>query len=274
MDRSLLSDENVIAAAKDFVCIRLATYEDSQEAKYLRKVFQGRNSRDLENTVFVMLEPDGKTKLCRAARSPHMVFGHASRLAQEMQKISALFPAKKKAKHVPRVPKMKNFRLALNVAACDGLPLLVAYGEDGTLHQKAESVLSKLAFNPELAGKLHFYGTSNVGELKSIKGFDGKNGFYLLGPNTFGDKAQLAEFVSLNNENGKAIKDAALATKELRGLLGSYIMFMSKDEKSHHQHVQSGLEAGVDWKTEVPVTDKMSLRAKQQADRRRARKRK
>ncbi len=59
MDRSFLADADVIAASRMFVCIRPATYEDAGEADFLKKIFVGR-SGELDNTVFVLLAPDGE----------------------------------------------------------------------------------------------------------------------------------------------------------------------------------------------------------------------
>ena len=67
MDRSLWSDPLVIDASRKFVCVRLATYEDAVEGKLLEGIYRGRSGQ-LENTVFVMLAPDGKTRLSASGR--------------------------------------------------------------------------------------------------------------------------------------------------------------------------------------------------------------
>ena len=69
MDRSFLSQLPVIAASRNFICVRLATYESEDEAAYLRSFAAGRSGQ-LENTVFCILSPDGEEKLIRAARGP------------------------------------------------------------------------------------------------------------------------------------------------------------------------------------------------------------
>ena len=280
MDRSLLFDAQVIEAAKSYVCIRLATYEDTEEAKYLRSLVRGRTySGDLENTVFVLLEPDGKTQLSRVDRSPHMIYGSAHRLASSMRKIATRFSVKKRTSEV-RVPQMKDFRLALNVSACDGLPLVVGYGKNEKELKDISSQLATLAFTPDLAGKLHFYVTKDKEELGAIQGFAGESGFYLLGANEFGDRANLAECIPLpaKSTTGTAKTDSQRNSKSkplaLRDALFEYTMFLDREQKSHRQHVETGLKAGVDWKTEVPVTDKMSLRAIERANRQRAKNRK
>ena len=80
MDGSFLTTEEVIEASRNFVCIRCATYEDAEEAEFLRWVFTRRDS--LENTVFCMLSPDGKEKLIRADRGP-MQFRRPSNMVKK-----------------------------------------------------------------------------------------------------------------------------------------------------------------------------------------------
>ena len=111
MDRSFLSDERVVTASRDFVCIRLATYEDAQEAKFLKSVFVGR-SGDLENTVFAILSPDAQRNLVRG-RGPFFAFRDAKEMAKEMQKISAEYQTDD-ARPSPnlQLPTMKSFAWA------------------------------------------------------------------------------------------------------------------------------------------------------------------
>ena len=129
MDRSFLADKEVIKASRNFVCIRLASYEDAGEAEFLKTVFVGR-SGELENTVFVLLSPDTKTNLCRPGRGPHFAFPTPAKLAAEMDKIAARYSDNENVKNSnPALPQLKNFRLGLNVSACDGVPLLLCVGE-------------------------------------------------------------------------------------------------------------------------------------------------
>ncbi|MAJ27934.1 hypothetical protein CBD41_00845, partial [bacterium TMED181] len=71
MDQRIWSDQEVIKLSRKFVCARLSTYEDHAEGELLKKLFRGR-SGELENTVFVILAPDGKTRLSKSGRSPQM----------------------------------------------------------------------------------------------------------------------------------------------------------------------------------------------------------
>ena len=82
MDRSYLSDQQVVTASRGFVCARLITFEDSQEAALMKRLL---GSRKLVNTVFTILDPSGKQALTRAGRSPRMAFrdGEAMAALQE-----------------------------------------------------------------------------------------------------------------------------------------------------------------------------------------------
>src|SRR5262245_45355514 len=87
MDRSFLSQSDVIAASRAFVCVRLTTYEDEQEGAFL-KAFNVTRSGELENTVFTVLSPDGKRQLARASRGANHTFGDAARMARTLQRIA------------------------------------------------------------------------------------------------------------------------------------------------------------------------------------------
>src|SRR6266516_6611835 len=121
MDRSFLLQKEVIEASRDFVCIRLATYEDKEEAEYLVQVFRGRLGT-LENTVFAILSPDAKQYLARPGRGPNFAFADSKDMATKMRQMSAKYTATETARALPA---MKDFRVALNVAACDNMPLAV-----------------------------------------------------------------------------------------------------------------------------------------------------
>ena len=71
MDRSLLCQKNVIEASRGLICLRLATYENAAEVKYLEKVFRG-GSGQLENTVFAMLSPSAPSRTRGTTPAQHI----------------------------------------------------------------------------------------------------------------------------------------------------------------------------------------------------------
>ena len=55
MDRSYLSDQAVVEASRQFICVRLATYEDQGEADFLTSLYSFRGNV-LKNSVFALLD--------------------------------------------------------------------------------------------------------------------------------------------------------------------------------------------------------------------------
>src|SRR5271156_4216622 len=106
MDRSFLSKPAVIAASRQFVNIRLTTYENATEAKFLKTICPT-GSGQLENTVFAILAPDGKRQLTRASRSPREAFDDAADMARAMNRIAAWYRPKN-AGSVPDLPTVAN----------------------------------------------------------------------------------------------------------------------------------------------------------------------
>src|SRR5258708_38009543 len=89
MDRSFLSQPEVIAASRQFVCVRLATYEDPLEAKFTQALVRTR-SGEVENTAFCLLAPDGKKKLSRSARGTEQGYADAAEMAADMKRVAGL----------------------------------------------------------------------------------------------------------------------------------------------------------------------------------------
>lgn len=252
MDRSFLSQPSVVEASRDFVCIRLATYEDKAEADWLQNIFVGR-SGELENTVFALMAPDGKTLLSRPGRGPNFAFSNAPDMASRMTAIAKQYPEQPRGKDQPvRLPQMKDFRLSLNVAACDGLPLVVAYGQGEQL-ANYRNLLTGLAFDKQLAGKFHFFATGEKSDLEAFKEFSDTPGLFLIRPGKYGTDGSIVDLLE---------SESALA--QSKDLLAGYSLLLSKVEKSHREHVRDGIRDGVDWQTEIRVTDPESVRAREQ----------
>src|SRR5437588_8254333 len=113
MDRSFLSQPEVIAASRSLVCVRLTTYENKEEGDFL-KAFKVTRSGELENTVFTILSPDGKRQLARASRSARQTFGDSERMAATMERLSREFETRKSAqRQLPELPQVANVRLAV-----------------------------------------------------------------------------------------------------------------------------------------------------------------
>lgn len=248
MDRSFLSNAQVVEASRDFVCLRLATYEDAKEAEYLRKVY-GRGN-DLENTVFAILDPDGK-KLTRASRGPR--FRSASQMATSMMKLvrDDYAHATKRRWSDKTLPEMKSLDLAMNVASCDSLPMVIAIGTDAKDLAQLRKQLLPLAWHADLAGQFAFATATVESDLRSVTGLPegDKRGIYVVEPDAFGVVANVTAILATTN--------ATQMETELTKALAKF----DPPQKDHRQHVRTGFSLGLKWETAVPVTDRMGAAA-------------
>lgn len=227
--------------------MRLATYEDAEEAKFLRKVFI-RNG-ELENTVFAILSPDGKTPLARSGRGPG--FRSPDQMARAMDRIIARdYPkAGQSLWKDKRLPEIKNVDLGINVASCDGLPVVLAIGKNKSEVAELKETILPVAWNKDLAGQVVFASALSSDNLAAIGGLEAKpEGIYLLAPGQFGMSAKTLRRLSAETE---------AIVEELHTALTKY----EAPVKSHRQHVQKGVKFGLRWETAVPVTDRQAAMA-------------
>jgi hypothetical protein len=222
----------VIEASRAFICIRPATYENAAEVKYLEGVFRGR-AGTLENTVFAMLTPDGTSYLARPGRSPQFAFRGVSEMAAAMKELVKKYPPRDAPSAIPA---MHDFRLALNTASCDSMPLIVAVGG-------GEATLAKLAWAPELLGKWAYAPVSTAKELLAA-GMTAGPGIYAIEPDTYGQKGTILAQWPLTADVATLIRGLQDAQKRHNGA-----------GKDPPQHIANGTRLGVLWKSLLPNTD-------------------
>ena len=102
----------MIEASRNFVCVRIDSYESEENQKIVRSHLGGR----FENTAFCVLAPDGEERLTRSGRGPHQVSRDFAAIAE----IAGRYRAKGKVED-SRVPDFNSFPLALNVASLLGV---------------------------------------------------------------------------------------------------------------------------------------------------------
>lgn len=248
MDRSFLSDSTVVRVSRDFVCVRLLTYEDAEEARLLESLFRGRSGA-LENSVYALLGPDGSTRLSRTGRSPSMVYGGSGLLeveamVEEMAEARRRYPAKEAARGEPgALPWCVDVRRALDAAACDMLPLAVVVAPDAAARAKLEQALRPLAWSEAFRGRFTWAPAASSAELKGIPGVEAGATLVLVQPDAFGLQ-------------GKVLAQATGATPAaLEKALATALARHDPGRKDAREQVAEGRRAGVDWKTAVPVTD-------------------
>ena len=235
----------MVTASLDFVCIRPATYENFDEGQLLQSVFAARGS--LENTVFCLFEPDGKTKLSKSGRSPGMVFRSPERFLAELKSIGSRYrPKTKAARALPTVP---DLRLALNVAACDSAPLVISLAKSESELAKVESSLARLAWTDALVGRLRYSSATfeQAEEHEWLKGTLSKlgksSGFVIVEPNAFGTEAVVLAF-------SKSKSDSAKLTQTLERGLAEH----DPAAKVASKHIAEGRREGIEWESEMPVS--------------------
>lgn len=244
MDRSFLSDTKVVEAARDFVCIRIGTYEDKDEANFVKTRLMGGNG-DLRNFGFALASPDFETILRRSERGPNFVYKNASDMAGELKRLAADYPVDAEAKKVPSaLPQMKSVRLGVNVASCDGLPSLLIVGSDAADLNQMKYSLSKVIWDEDLAGRFICASTKNKENLSMIEG-KLQRGFLVVRPDEYGVKGTVIKALP-GNLTGDQLKEELLAVS------GNY----NRISKTHGQHVRTGRRAGISWDAEVAVPDR------------------
>lgn len=222
IDRSYLSQPEVVAASRNWTCIRLATYESAEEADYLKGIFVGRSGQ-LENTVFAFMSPQADKHLIPPGRGPRQLFRDPSDMAAEMDRLAKHYTSSRPRAR-EELPKVENLRLALNVAACEGLPVVLVTSA------KFEKRLSKLAWShPALGRAVYVRQSGGRGE-----------GVYLLKPDKFGMKVQK-----------ETVLDLDLSPTEYAQKLSTW----ATPRNDHRSHLAEGFRKGIRWETKVPVTD-------------------
>ena len=247
MDGSFLSQQEVVTASREFVCIRLATYEDQAETRFLSKIYRGRTG-NLENTVFAMLTPDGKDFLVRPGRGPHFAFRDATDMAKFMRDTAGDYPQTKTG--TPPLPVVARLDVALNVAACDGLPVAIRVHPPQAKATTFDVELNDTVWDTDLAGEFVF-AKATPAELKPISGVQIEEGLLIVEPDEFGTSAEAVHQIDVR-------ADRATIEQALRQTIAK----RAAPVKNPQQHIRTGVQLGIDWETAVPVTDSMSLRAK------------
>lgn len=232
MDRRFLSDAAVVAASRSFICIRLATYESVEEAKFLTALAAGRTSA-LENAVFVMLAPDGKKALTRPTRSPARLYSSAAEMAKSMAKIAKDVTPTSEPQALPL---LADLRRAINVAACDMQPLVATT-------TKKDAAIKALAWAPAFIGRMAYARVTDLTELKAIEGSDGKAGVYIVQSGVYGLKARVL------------VKAKSNSRVDLEAALTEALKKFTAEGKDQRKHIRTGRRSGATWKPVIEKTD-------------------
>ena len=223
----------MIKASRDFVCIRIDSYESEEAQKIVRSHLNGR----FENTAFCILSPDGKERLTRSGRGPGQVF--RGNLASSLNTISKKYRSRDKGAAVPDFP---TFKLSLNVSSADQRLLLLVTGNDKEL-KTTRKHLQPFAEHPDIIGRFH-YDFENDEKTWSKVLSKSKSGsrIMIVAADAFGQKGEVIKNFPLNVKLSD-LKDALLKANE------SYAKNTTK--KNYGNHIQKGRRNGVTW--EMPM---------------------
>lgn len=245
MDRSFLSQPEVIDASRKFVCVRLTTYEDDGEAKFLKSLVRT-GSGQVENSSFAILDVDGKTKLVGGGRGMMQVYRDAKEMADGMAKLLAKYTPKGEPASVPLVPTV---RLALPVAASDGQPLVVVRVKDEKQRADVQKALAKLVWAEEFVGRFVF--AVDAEAATTFEGMKGEPSVVVVQSDTFGQKGKVLAQATGADEIATALRTG------LKGFVN--------DDKETRSHLSEGHRLGVFWETKTPVTDPQEAAARERA---------
>ncbi|HIK59916.1 MAG TPA: hypothetical protein EYF98_04410 [Planctomycetes bacterium] len=240
MDRSFLSHKDVIAASRDFVCVRPASYMDEDEAKFMMNLIRTRSGNP-DNTNFVILTPDGKKALVRGSRSPRMTYGTVEKMVASMTEIAAKHPGKKSVK-LNALPAYKDLRLSLDVASCDLRPLVVIYSKDKRRTDALAKTLGSLAWSDDFVGRFHYIVESDKSKLDVLTKFPDGTHVAVIHPGEFGLTGKVLE---TTGESSSA---------RLQELLADGLEAYQPEDKNPRTHVRNGQRSGKQWETDLPVT--------------------
>jgi hypothetical protein len=257
MDRSFLSNAKVIEASRSFVCIRLTTYEDADEAKFSKQLVRTR-SGDVENTSFALLEPDGKTALSRTNRSMRGLYASADDLAKAMTDIAKKFPGNAKAKDSPAVlPLTLTGKLGVNVAAADHLPLIVVLADSDKTRAKMTEAVAKLAWGKTYIGHFTYAEAMKTDDLPKLDGLKANDSIVFIEPDRFGQTGQVLE----------QLKPDAKAD-EIEKAMNTLLKKHTVTTLTERAFRDAAVRAGAFWETKLPVSDPMEQHAREETKRR------
>jgi hypothetical protein len=231
----------VVTASRDFICVRPQTYEDQKEAELLLSLFSGRHGV-LENTVFCVLAPDGERRLTRAGRSPMQQFDDADDLAGFLTETFARY--EEDARPIDALPTHDGLALALNVASCDSLPLVVLRADDERGLARLRREVAPLAWAPEHIGRQHFVELIGDDAASVVDGLDIEDGLSVVEAGPYGVTGK----VVAHARPGASAKALAKALTAGRGE-------HAPADKGRREHVRGARRDGITWDSELPVSD-------------------
>jgi hypothetical protein len=222
--------------SRDFVCVRLDSYESKEHQEYVRTFLDGR----FENSAFVLLAPDGKEWLSKGSRGPEMVLGR-SRAVERMDTVAALFPPTADVKQAI-MQDFHSVRQALNVASADQRVFVIINGPKNQIDPLRES-LRAVASNERIVGRFHFDFEENDDWKTTVEGTKAEPGIVVIRPGEFGMDGVVMHQLPLDADNLRVIDTLLAANADFA---------KSTEKKVYSYHVAKGKDRGIYFEGAVP----------------------
>jgi hypothetical protein len=241
IDNGWLLKDEVVAASRDFVCIRLTSYESAEEAAFVTKL-QG----NPVNTVFAVLTPDAQPAIALKGlvRGPGELFSDPADMVRQMGEIAKKFPAKK-SDGEPALPITLDARLGLAVASADLQPLALVVAPDAKERAALEAKVATLAWSKDLRGRFAYASAESLKDLKLTGAATVKSGVLLIEPDVFGIEGSVVTAIAAADVDKKL--DAAMRDASAKHV---------RMAKSREQLKRLALAKGVFFETGIPVSGK------------------
>ena len=235
----MLANKEFITASRNWVCVRLDSYESVHNQNLIRKYLNGR----FENTAFVLLSPDCKPITRKGSRSPLMTFGSVQATVDSMNIYSLEYERKNK-KQNPNPQDFESIKTSLNVASADQRPLIVISSPKNsrrTIYEKIRNVFS----HKDLIGRFHFDFEDPDGNWSSfISGISStSNGLFIIFPDEFGQKGKVLKRLPIEIKTFDLIEELKSANLDFTRVT---------PVKNYSAHIKKGRALNIFFEPEIP----------------------
>ncbi|MEM7700160.1 MAG: hypothetical protein AAF236_17330 [Verrucomicrobiota bacterium] len=246
----MFSNKQFIEASRDFVCVRLETYENAEHEALIRELLNGRYA----NTAFVVLEPDGETQLTRPGRSAKSLGATGRGAEAEAESVEDTLAAMEEIVGEYRergersdmlLQDFHSFRQALNVASGDQRLLVFVTGSKSEL-ENIRTVLRPIFAHEKAIGIFHLDFVSSESDADwddPIEGSTSESGVHIIRADAFGQSGEVMEALPLTSPPHVIAQALLAANNEFAGV---------EERKSYSDHVQEGRRKGIHFETEIP----------------------
>jgi len=124
------------------------------------------------------------------------------------------------------------------------MPLVIVFGKTKKEAEALEKTLTPVAWSADLRGRFAYVVTAEKDALANVEGAQATARILVVRPDVYGTQAKVLEQLP-GDADAKSIERAL--TKALAAF--------TAESKDPRQHVLKGRREGIQWETEIPVTD-------------------